>query len=106
MAIARAFLKDSPILIFDETTSALDNENQSRIKDAINSIGRNKTVIIVAHRLSTIEDTDIIHFLKDGKILTSGTHLQLLEKCDEYKQLYEHENSGQVEIEKFEESKD
>lgn len=106
LAIARAFLKDSPILIFDETTSALDNENQSRIKDAINSIGRNKTVIIVAHRLSTIEDTDIIHFLKDGKILTSGTHLQLLEKCDEYKQLYEHENSGQVEIEKFEESKD
>ena len=101
LAIARAFLKDSPILIFDETTSALDNENQSKIKDAINNIGRDKIVIIVAHRLSTIVDADIIHFLKDGKIFKSGTHKQLLKICKEYKQLYEHEITRQVEREKI-----
>ncbi len=100
LAIARAFLKNSPILIFDETTSALDNENQSKIKEAINSIGRDKIVIIVAHRLSTIVDADIIHFLKDGKILTSGTHKQLLRKCKEYKRLYEHGNTRQAEQER------
>lgn len=103
LAIARAFLKDSPILVFDETTSALDNENQNKIKEAINNISRNKIVIIVAHRLSTIVDADIIHFLKDGKILTSGTHKQLLKSCKEYKRLYEHENTRQTEVEKFEE---
>lgn len=95
LAIARAFLKDSPILIFDETTSALDNENQNKIKEAIDNIGRNKIVIIVAHRLSTIVDADIIHFMKNGKILTSGTHNELLLTCKEYKRLYEHENSKQ-----------
>lgn len=98
LAIARAFLKNSPILVFDETTSALDNENQNKIKEAINNISRDKIVIIVAHRLSTIVDADIIHFLKNGKILTSGTHTELLNNCKEYKLLYEHENKRQLEI--------
>lgn len=95
LAIARAFLKDSPILIFDETTSALDNENQSKIKEVIDNIGRNKIVIIVAHRLSTIVDSDIIYFLKDGQILTSGSHDELLSSCEEYRNLYLHENTQQ-----------
>ncbi len=95
LAIARAFLKDSPILIFDETTSALDNENQSKIKAAIDGIGRNKIVIIVAHRLSTIVDADKIYFLQDGQILTSGTHAELLATCPAYKRLYEQESVGQ-----------
>lgn len=92
LAIARAFLKDSPIFIFDESTSALDNENQGKIKEVINSIGRDKIVITVAHRLSTIVDADEIFFMKDGKILTSGTHKELLKNCQEYKNLYEREN--------------
>lgn len=102
LAIARAFLKNSPILIFDETTSALDNENQGKIKDAIDSIGKNKIVIIVAHRLSTIVDADVIYFLKDGKIKTSGTHNQLLKNCKEYKRLYNHEITKQEEVDVIE----
>lgn len=92
LAIARAFLKDSPILIFDETTSALDNENQNKMKEAISNIGHNKTVIIVAHRLSTIVDTDVIHVMKNGMIAASGTHKQLLATCPEYRKLYQHES--------------
>lgn len=92
LAIARAFLKDSPILIFDEATSALDNENQSNIKAAIDGIDRNKIVIIVAHRLSTIVDADTIYFLQDGQILTSGTHAALLANCPAYRRLYEQES--------------
>ncbi len=99
LAIARAFLKDSPVLIFDETTSALDNENQSKIIDAINNISRDKIVILVAHRLSTIVNADIIYLLKDGKILTSGSHKDLLENCYEYQKLYLHENSRPQEVE-------
>ncbi len=106
LAIARAFLKDSPILIFDETTSALDNENQNKIKDAIDNIGRNKIVIIVAHRLSTIVDADTIYFMKGGQILTSGTHQTLLTSCQEYKRLYEHESTSQEEIESQQKSEE
>ncbi len=88
MAIARSFLKDSDILIFDEATSALDNENQAKIKDVIDNISKNKTVIIVAHRLSTIVDTDVIYFMKKGEIIASGNHKELLKDCEEYKNLY------------------
>ena len=91
LSIARAFLKDCPIMIFDEATSALDNENQQKIKDIIDQISKNKTVIIVAHRLSTIIDTDVIHFIKDKQIVASGTHKELLETCSEYSKLYNNE---------------
>lgn len=92
LSIARAFLKNSPVLIFDETTSALDNENQSKIKLAIENVGKDKIVIIVAHRLSTIKDADTIHFLRGGSILASGTHEELMETCEPYKNLYEIES--------------
>lgn len=95
LAIARAFLKNSPILIFDESTSALDNENQNKIKESIDQIGKEKLVIIVAHRLSTIVDVDTIYFVKDGKILTSGTHEELLKNCKGYKKLYKKESQIQ-----------
>ncbi len=94
LSIARAFLKNSPVLIFDETTSALDNENQSKIKLAIENVGKDKIVIIVAHRLSTIKDADTIHFLRGGSILASGTHDELMEKCEAYKNLYEIESKS------------
>lgn len=93
LAIARAFLKNSPIFIFDETTSALDNENQSKIKEVIDGITREKIVIIVAHRLSTIVDADEIFLMKDGRIVTSGKHRELLKSCREYKSLYEKEST-------------
>lgn len=91
LAIARAFLKDSSILIFDESTSALDNENQNEIKKAITNIGKNKIVIIIAHRLSTILDCNKIHLLKDGKIIASGTHEDLLSSSKEYMALYSYD---------------
>ncbi|MCQ2976756.1 MAG: ABC transporter ATP-binding protein/permease [archaeon] len=88
LAIARALLKDCKILIFDEATSALDNITQKEIQKSIDNLQEDYTIIIVAHRLSTIKDVDKIFLLKDGNIKCSGTHEELL--CDEdYKKLYE-----------------
>ena len=75
----------------DEATSALDNETQNLIKKSIDNIKGEHTIVIIAHRLSTIINSDIIYFLKNGRIIDSGTHRQLLKKCKEYKDLYEHE---------------
>ena len=88
LAIARALLKNSKIILFDEATSALDNENQSKIKQAINNLVKDHTIIIVAHRLSTIIDADIIYLIDGGKVVASGTHEQLLKKSPIYKSLY------------------
>lgn len=91
LAIARALLKDSKIILFDEATSALDNENQNKIKIAIDNLVKNHTIIIVAHRLSTIMDADFIYLIDNGKVVASGTHKQLLKKSKIYKSLYENE---------------
>ena len=88
LAIARALLKNSKIILFDEATSALDNENQSKIKQAIDNLVKDHTIIIVAHRLSTIIDADIIYLIDGGKVVASGTHKQLLKKSSIYKSLY------------------
>lgn len=88
LAIARALLKNSKIILFDEATSALDNENQSKIKQAIDNLVKDHTIIIVAHRLSTIIDADIIYLIDGGKVVASGTHKQLLKKSLIYKNLY------------------
>ena len=92
LAIARALLKDSRIILFDEATSALDNENQSKIKQAIDNLVENHTIIIVAHRLSTIIDADIIYLIDNGKVVASGTHKELLKNNETYKTLYTSEN--------------
>ncbi len=92
LAIARALLKESKIILFDEATSALDNENQAKIKGAINNLVKNHTIIIVAHRLSTIIDADIIYLIDEGKVVASGTHKELFKKNKVYKTLYENEN--------------
>lgn len=88
LAIARALLKNSKILIFDEATSALDNQTQTEIQTVIKKLQKNHTIIIIAHRLSTIVDCDRLFFVKDGRVLTSGTHEELLNNCNEYKQMY------------------
>ena len=91
LAIARALLKDSKIILFDEATSALDNENQAKIKKAIDNLVKDHTIIIVAHRLSTISDADIIYLIDDGMVVDKGTHKSLLRKNKTYKTLYENE---------------
>ena len=92
LAIARALLKNSKILLFDEATSALDNENQSKIKQAIDNLVKDHTIVIVAHRLSTIIDADIIYLIDDGKVVAEGTHKELLKNNEIYKTLYNSEN--------------
>jgi subfamily B ATP-binding cassette protein MsbA len=84
IAIARALLKDAPILILDEATSALDNESERYIQIALEKLMKNRTTIVIAHRLSTIEKADRILVLEDGKIIEAGTHLELLEKNGHY----------------------
>lgn len=92
LAIARTLLKQSKVILFDEATSALDNNSQDYIKKAIDNLIKDHTVIIVAHRLSTIIDADIIYVVNDGKIMASGTHQELLKTSKEYKELYKNED--------------
>lgn len=94
LAIARTLLLNTKIILFDEATSALDNESQNYIKKTIDSLVKDHTVIIVAHRLSTIVDADIIHVIDKGKLADSGTHRQLLRRCGTYKSLYQSESSN------------
>lgn len=88
IAIARTLLKNTKVILFDEATSALDNNSQEYIKKTIDGLTKNHTVIIVAHRLSTIMDADVIHVIDGGVDIDYGTHDELMEKCDLYKNLY------------------
>ena len=88
LAIARALLKNSPILLFDEATSALDNNTQAEIKETVKSLKNEYTIIIVAHRLSTIKDCDTINIVDNGKIVSYGTHDELLKTSEIYRKLY------------------
>lgn len=88
LAIARAVYKDAPILILDEATSALDNTSEQIVKDALQSLSKGRTTIVVAHRLSTIEHADIIVVMEDGRIVETGTHRELLQAGGKYFQLY------------------
>ena len=91
LAIARALIQKTEIILFDEATSALDNETQKQIQDAINNLKDEYTIMIIAHRFSTILNCDKIFFIENGQVLASGTHEELLKKCKEYKKLYEAE---------------
>ncbi len=97
LAIARALLKGTDILLLDEATSAMDNITQDKIMKTINNIGKDHTVIIVAHRLSTIKDADKIMFVGNKKILASGTHEELLKTSEDYKSLYQFEGIDDLE---------
>lgn len=92
LSIARTLCKKSKVILFDEATSALDNESQEYIKRAIDNLVKDHTVVIVAHRLSTIMDADIIHVVDKGKIVATGTHTNLLKTSKIYKNLYETES--------------
>ena len=91
LAIARALLKNAPVLMLDEATSALDNMTQAKIQEAIANIRGNRTVITIAHRLSTVIGADRILYVEDGRILEQGSHAELLERCEPYRKLYEAE---------------
>jgi len=92
IAIARTLLLNTKIILFDEATSALDNESQEYIKKTIDNLVKDHTIIIVAHRLSTIVDADLIHVIDNGKLESSGTHKQLLKKSKVYNGLYQTES--------------
>ena len=89
LSIARTFLKDSEIVILDEALAYTDAENENLIQEAIKNLIRDKTVIVIAHRLKSIMEADNIIVLKEGKIIEEGTHEQLLEKDGEYKSLWD-----------------
>lgn len=88
LAIARTLLINTKIILFDEATSALDNESQEYIKKTIDNLVKDHTIIIVAHRLSTIVDADIINVIDKGKLVASGTHKKLLKESEVYNNLY------------------
>lgn len=88
LAIARALLLDAPILILDEATSALDTESERLIQDALDKLQQNRTSIVVAHRLSTIENADTILVIEAGEIIEQGDHQHLLAQNGTYSQLY------------------
>ena len=88
IAIARAMMKDAPIMILDEATASTDPENEAAIQKALSAAAKGKTLIVVAHRLATIMNAEQIAFVKKGKIEQIGTHGELLEKCAEYKTMW------------------
>jgi subfamily B ATP-binding cassette protein MsbA len=88
LAIARALLKNAPVLILDEATSALDSESERLVQEALDTLMRGRTTLVIAHRLSTIERADRIVVLDRGRIAESGTHAELLARGGVYEKLY------------------
>ena len=89
IAIARAFLKDAPILILDEATAFADPDNEAKVQKAFENLARGKTVIMIAHRLTTVTNVDRIFVLKDGTCQESGNHEELMNQKGIYRQMYE-----------------
>ena len=87
LAIARAILRDTPIILFDEATSALDNYSKNRIKETMKELASNKTIIIISHTLDLVKDCDNIIYIEDGQILEDGTHNTLIDKKGKYYEL-------------------
>ena len=96
IAIARAILKNAPILIFDEATSSLDSESEKYIQESLKTLMNGKTVIAIAHRLSTLREMDRIIVLENGKIIEEGSHLRLLRKKGRYAELFKMQTDGYI----------
>ena len=94
VAIARAMLKDAPILVLDEATSALDSESEVAIQKALETLMEGRTVIAIAHRLSTLREMDRIIVLKDGEIIEDGNHDSLATEGGVYERLWNHQAGG------------
>lgn len=92
LSIARTLMKKSKVILFDEATSALDNESQEYIKKSIDQLVKDHTILIVAHRLSTIIDADLIYIIRKGKVYAQGTHQELIKNCEYYQKLYQSED--------------
>lgn len=98
IAIARAILKDAPILILDEATSALDTKSERYVQAALEKLMQQRTTLVIAHRLSTVEKADQIIVLEEGKIVERGTHAELLKKNQQYTKLYHMQFSEPAEL--------
>jgi subfamily B ATP-binding cassette protein MsbA len=89
VAIARALLKNAPILVLDEATSALDTESERRVQEALETLKRDRTTLVIAHRLSTVEHADRIIVMHEGQVIESGTHAELLARNGQYAALHQ-----------------
>ncbi len=98
LAIARSLLLDAPVLILDEATSALDAESERFVQQAIANLIRNRTTIVIAHRLSTVRRADMIVVMEAGRIIETGTHAELLAKGGQYRKLYELQFADEEEL--------
>jgi ATP-binding cassette, subfamily B, bacterial MsbA len=87
IAIARAMLRDAPILLLDEATSALDAASEVKVRDALNELMKGRTTIVIAHRLSTVRQADVIHVMEAGRLVESGTHDELIKLRGSYAEL-------------------
>jgi subfamily B ATP-binding cassette protein MsbA len=96
LTIARALYRCAPILIMDEATSALDNVSESKVKEGIKTLSAERTVLIIAHRLSTVVEADRILVLQDGRLVEQGTHPQLLEMDGHYAELHFRQERGEL----------
>lgn len=95
IAMARAFLKDAPILLLDEATSAVDSNSEHAIQQALDALRRDRTCFVIAHRLATITEADVIHVLQHGRIIASGTHAELQQTSGYYRELVANSNLGE-----------
>ena len=100
VAIARAILKDAPIVVLDEATSALDNKSEAIVQRALDNLIQDKTVFVIAHRLTTIKNADRIAVINEGRLVELGSHNQLMSiEAGFYRNLYDMQFKNQVSVE-------